>query len=179
MRPTTRKGRFLYYQAKFRRRATKQRYSKPYPSSYYRVGITGMNRPRGPWTYKNKGVMQASLHRKLKKPTNGAYRPPYVFTWVRFDGTGYGDPPHVRFQPTLEELGVLPNHHFERAFINFHNRPVQQLGHKLNRNNGFNRQCWWALNWYLACKRLVDGPPYWPPWDPLHRTPVGSEPPWG
>lgn len=175
MRATTRKGRFLEYQKRFRKRAGRQRGSVPYHSTYYRVGVTGMNRPRGPWTFANRGVMQLSMHSYIRHPTAGTFLPPYVFEWLVLPGVGYKSPPHTHIIP---EHGT-GNHHLEGAFINFHNRPVQRLGHKLNRNDGFNRQCWWALNWFLAAKRIQGTAGDWPAWDPLHRTPVISDiPPW-
>lgn len=173
-RPKTRHGRFLYYQAKFRRRATKARNSKPRADHGSHASAEHVRSRSGPWIYANKGVKQISLHDYLAHAPNSERPQNPLYPHAISHPITNTDPPHVRL---LVHPGYAHNH-IEFAIVNYHNRPVWRLGHKMNRNDGRQRLCWWALNWYLCSIRFDFDPPYWPRWDPLGRTPAEDIAPW-
>ena len=74
-------------------------------------------------------------------------------------------PPIMKFVGTLAASAAegLPSHG-RIGVVNYYQKPVERVGHKPDRMNGFQRSCWGA-----ATHAHLNG--YFPHWDPLHRHP--------
>lgn len=168
--PTTRKGRWLFRKIRYAKRLKRLKNSYPrmevFPGSYLCLA-----KRFGPWEFETDGRNQQSLNALLVNPTNSRSSWTYPGP-VAISSVGFKRPPHVAAIPSFEDqLG----YHTADCLIGFHNRPMRRLGHKLNRLDGVGRAIYYA-NLCDLFHRTLGRPGGFPPWDPLHRTPVIDDP---
>lgn len=166
---TTRLGRWVERNNRYRRRMKRKRGS--YPACKYAGDWSEtQERPRGPIEFITDNTPQQSLHQLLVNPANGFWRSGAVVP-PKVSAVGYKKPPHVGYPPPFH----WPKQgHDDGPVWFYHNRPCRYLGHKKGRCNGVERQIRFA-NMIAWKHEKAAGYRAYPEWDPLQRTPVTGE----
>lgn len=165
---------FKQRQQRYLKRAKRRHGSWPTYSPGNKGDANGWHHTSGPYVFAGDGSQQQPLHKLLKKPRSGANA---VDPYYAFDVTPahYRVPPSVHFKIHHDEWNTS---HQKYNIINFFNRTQAYRGHKLDRMNGFQRKCWFAVVWANTYRLYISGISEWPSWDPLHRTPVNDTSPY-
>lgn len=160
----TRRQQFLKSKAKHKRRANRiwKNHSKvpPNAANNSHRGGNGLVLPV-------LGRIQCRL--TTSKTYNGFLTPsiPDMLPVV-FDGTGKGNPPHVKYTFPPYIVRKSNGIHTRDAIAGFHQRGVIRYGRKEGRMNGPARKVWGAAIFCLKNN-------FYPDWDPLGRHPTAAD----
>jgi len=161
---TTRYGRFVQRQRKYKRRRKKKYNQGKSPTP----GHPEYGHHGGKWEW-NEGEKQTG------PDVGSGGKSPQLTRWATFFPETFqiteakrGNPPHVKIvMPSyVYQYGGVSN--ASHQLVGYHNRKVKWIGKKKNKMNGFQRQIWGA-GWYARINGVF------PDWDPLLRHPTQAD----
>lgn len=169
--PTTRRGRYLYRRAKYKRRrdrayrsgytwATAVGHTVPY-LTHVRTGRKHKLEPLGKMHVQ--GVSSKSYDATPTSP--GSWSPTLLYS---VSPAGPKHPPHVAFTGPFWPVYAHRRSHPRYPIIGYHARRVNYWGHRPWRMTGLQRQIW-------AAGGIAYREGYFPDWDPLGRHPTLDE----
>lgn len=172
MFPTTRYGRFLVRQSRYRRRYERWRKNRRRIEYLSLHGHVVYRRSKG-WDSVPGTLGKQTSYGLKKTPRHGPILTVAFPRAIVLTAAHHGKPPHAKLIDVTTGALWFGALHPQKKTVGYVRRPSRYFGRKHPRQNGRDR-CIRAANLFAQQWRSSTLSPRYPFWDPLHRTPVDT-----